>query len=217
MRRLLILALVLLASCGGERVEETPTPAPAAPSTSSASSASSTSSPSSTSSQLSSIQEEPDGTVLIAFTEAGAARSLVGDKRETGKRKYRLSQGPVAYEIKPDTDSEGFKLRTADGKLRWKVKVSPEKIKISDNEENKNPFELKVRDGGRFKVVAPGDRELGNVRFETSRVDVENAGGTVVFTKEGAKPGGAYGVLLLDGIPVQERYILIAELLSRGK
>lgn len=212
MRRLMILAL-LLASCGGERVEETPAPAAAPP----PSSTSSSSQPSQPSSSLTTIQEEPDGTLLIAFTENGTPRSLVGDKRETGKRKYRLSQGPVAYEIKPADEGEGFKLRTADGKLRWKVKVSPDKIKISDNEENENPFELKMRDGNRVKVVAPGDRELGNVRFEGTKIDVENAGGTVVFTKDGAKPGGAYGVLLLDAIPAHERYILVAELLSRGK
>ena len=209
--------LLVLASCGGdERVDEASVPAPA-PALSSASPASPASASSSSPSALSSIQEESDGTVLIAFTENGTARSLVGDKRDTGKRKYRLSQGEVAYEIKPADEGDGFKLRTADGKLRWKVKVSPDKVKISDNEENRNPFELKVKDANRVKVVAPGDRELGNVRHASNRVEVENAGGTVVFTKDGARPGGAYGVLLLDAIPAHERYILVAELLSRGK
>lgn len=211
MRRLMV--LLLLVSCGGERVEQTQTPAPAAPPP--AAPAAAASAPSA--SQLTSVQEESDGTVLIAFTEDGAARSLVGDKRSTGKRKYRLGQGEIVYEIKPAEEGEGFKLRTPDGKLRWKVKVAPDKIKISDNEENQNPFELKVKDANRVKVVAPGDRELGNVRFASNRIEVETAGGRTIFTKDAAKPGGAYGVLLCDAIPAHERYILVAELLSRGK
>src|SRR5215212_4754859 len=98
-------------------------------------------------------------TVDIAY----GAQKLHGEQRDTGKRKYTVDGSVVKYEVKPN-DEGGFKLRTADGKLLWKVKVTPEKIKISDNEENNNPFELKVRDGDRVKVVAPGEKELGNVR-----------------------------------------------------
>ena len=41
--------------------------------------------------------------------------------------------------------------------------------------------------------------------------------GIVVFATNAAKPSGAYGVLLLDAIPASERYILAAEILSRGR
>jgi hypothetical protein len=99
------------------------------------------------------------------------------------------------------------------------VKVAPEKIKISDNEQNTNPFELKVREGGRVKVVAPGDREVGNVRPDSAgtKTEIETAGGKAVFAVDGSRPNGAYGVLLLDSIPEVQRYILMAELLSRGR
>lgn len=146
----------------------------------------------------------------------GEVRELFGDPRTTGKRKYTLGDGPVLYEVKPGDDS-GFKLRNPDGSLRWKVKISADKIKISDNEENQNPYELKVKDPSRVKVFAPGDRELGNVRYSPNKVEVENTGGKVIFTAEAKKPTGAYGVLLLDGIPERERYILAAEILSRGR
>jgi len=155
---------------------------------------------------------ESASNVDIAFVAAdGAKRTLHGDMRESGKRKYRIGDGGVMFEVKPG-DDQGFKLRLADGKLKWKIKVAPEKIKVSDNEENKNPFELKVRDGGRFKVVAPGDRELGNVRDGA----VEDASGKKIFTFEG-KTSAAYGVLLLDSVPEIERYILVAEIVSRGR
>ncbi len=144
---------------------------------------------------------------------------LRGEPRDSGKRKYQIDRGAVLFEIKPDDDSDGFKLRTADGSLQWKVKITPEKIKISDNEQNENPFELKVREGDRVKVVGPGDRELGNVRFDraASKTEIESAGGRIMFVVEGAQPSGAYGVLLLDSIPEVQRYILVAEILSRGR
>lgn len=147
---------------------------------------------------------------------AAGAQKLRGETRDSGKRKYSVDGGPVSYEIKPNEEG-GFKLRTADGRLLWKVKVSAEKIKISNNEENKDPFELKVREGNRVKVVAPGEKELGNVRFDGAKIEVENAAGQTQFEVASTTPSGAYGVLLLDAIPQQERAILVAEILARGR
>ncbi len=152
------------------------------------------------------VREEANGTITIASHEGGEPHTLQGTMRDSGKRKYG---DPTMFEIKPGDD--GFKLRHADGKLLWKVKFKDGKIKISDNEENANPFELKTR-GDRLKVVAPGDRDLGDVRGDI----VEDAAGKKRFIVEG-KPSQAYGVLLLDTIPPPQRYILLAELLSRGK
>lgn len=207
--------VLLLASCRGDESNDSSIATPPPSGSPSASATTPSATATSTSSQFVGVTEE-NGSVTIAFTENGASRELNGEKRDTGKRKYTLGDGPVIYEVKPN-DEGGFKLRTPDGKLRWKVKITPEKIKISDNEENDRPFELKVRDGNRVKVVAPGDRELGNVRFASGKVEVENAGGKTIFGASFSKPTGAYGVLLLDGIPEYERYILIAEILSRGR
>lgn len=159
---------------------------------------------------------ESGGNVDIVLTSAGKKRVLRGEPRDSGKRKYTVD-GAGLYEVKPGEG--GFKLRNADGTLRWKVKIAPEKIKISDNEENNDPFELKVRDGDRVKVVAPGDRELGNVRFDraAARTEIENAASKTLFRVDGPKPSGAYGVLLLEAIPENERAILLAEILSRGR
>ena len=214
MRRVIPAAILvlLLASCGGERAEVPAAPAPSAPATVTTAAAPA---PPSSPSQLGSISEE-EGAVTIAFMEQGEVRELYGDPRETGKRKYTLGDGPVLYEIKPGDDG-GFKLRNPDGSLRWKVKIAPDKIRISNNEQNDNPFELKVKDPNRVKVFAPGDRELGNVRYAPNQIEVENTGGRVIFTTDAPKPSGAYGVLLLEGIPERERYILVAELLSRGR
>ena len=226
MRTLTSIALLalLLASCHHEATEyekDTAAPAPA-PTTPAAASATQASAPMAESAgvtirradgkELMTITEHASGEMNIAFIAAdGTKRTLRGSMRESGKRKYSVEGGGVLYEVKPGDDL-GFKLRMSDGKLRWKVKVAADKIKISDNEENKNPFELKTREGDRIKVVAPGDRELGNVRGG----DVEDATGAKKFTATG-KASAGYGVLLLDGIPELERYILVAEIEARGR
>jgi hypothetical protein len=213
----------LLAACTGEHVE--PEQAPAQETARPATSTAQSQAPQKTtivrgadgSEHLTFTQA--DGVIEVSFNEGGTKRMLRGEPRDTGKRKYQVDRGAVLFEIKPDDDSDGFKLRTADGSLRWKVKITPEKIKISDNEQNANPFELKVREGDRVKVVGPGDRELGNVRFDraASKTEIETAGGKTMFVVEGSQPSGAYGVLLLDSIPEVQRYILVAEILSRGR
>lgn len=153
--------------------------------------------------------------MTITFVENGAQHRLAGELRDSGKRKYSLDGGPVIYEVKPGDDG-GFKLRNADGSLRWKVKITPEKIKISDNEENEHPFELKVKDANRVKVVGPGEQELGNVRYANGRIAVENAAGHEIFTTESPAFSGAFGVLLLP-IPAAEGQILIAEIRARNR
>jgi hypothetical protein len=126
------------------------------------------------------------------------------------KRKYS-SGGSVLFETKGDAD--GFKLRTPTGSLLFKVKFAEDKIKVSDNEENANPFELKAREGDRIKVMAPQEQELGNVRANT----VEGPGGKKLFDITGRAGSAAYGVLLLEKLPPAQRYIVFAELYTRGK
>jgi hypothetical protein len=218
--------ILLLAGCGGHDEQEASQLPKAAPSAStpaaSTAPAAAIAAPivvrNADNSELMSVSMT-GGVVEIALTEAGQKHTLRGEPRDTGKRKYSVDGGAVQYEVKPG-DDQGFKLRTAEGgKLLWKVKVTSEKIKISNNEENENPFELKVRDGDRVKVVAPGDRELGTVRFDRAKstTEIENAGGVTQFRVDGSTPSGSYGVLLLTDIPMNERAILLAEILSRGR
>ena len=160
-----------------------------------------------------------DGTEVAVVRKSGerveiryGTNVLTGELRDSGKRKYRSGSGPVLFEIKPGDDA-GFKLRTEKGELRWKVKITDDKIKISDNEENRNPFELKLKEGDRVKVMAPGERQLGSVRGMT----VEAAKKTDMFRVDGGASSAAYCVLLLDPIPETQRYILLAEILARGR
>lgn len=168
------------------------------------------------------IKTPDDATVVeIKFKGADDAKIEFGGKvlraknKDSGKRKYEQEGGPVVAEVKSGDD--GFKVRTPDGKLLWKVKFSEDKIKISDNEENANPFELKMKDGDRVKITK-NDSEIGEVKFYKDRQKVKvKAGETEKYESNTDLYSGAYGVLLMDAIPEQERNIIIAELLMRGK
>jgi hypothetical protein len=218
----LFLAALLFTACRDEKpaLQEQPSaPRTAAPANSSTAPA-----PAGTA-----VVRRPDGsevmtvaiqgdTVDLTLSGSTAKRVIRGEPRDSGKRKYSGDGGETQYEVKPG-DGSDFKLRAPDGSLRWKVKIDAAKVRISDNEQNDKPFELKVREGDRVKVFGPGDRELGNVRFDraASKITVEDAAGKTLYTIDAPSPSGAYGVLLLDAIPDVQRQILVAEILSRGR
>ena len=121
---------------------------------------------------------------------------LTGHHTKADKSKYYNNKGDFVAEVKYKDD--GFKLRDEESKLLWKIKISPDKVKLSDNEENDSPYEIKKNDAGKYKVFAPG-KQLGEAKFKDGKVTVK---------------GSAYGVLLVHDIPEELRYVIIAELLK---
>jgi hypothetical protein len=113
--------------------------ASSAPLTSATASSSSTSS--SASGSLPVDVKNSGGTIDIDYVENSQHHRLHGVIKSNGKRKYALDNGAEVLEVKP---GEGeFKVRRPDGSLLWKVKMDPNKIKVSDNEQNLNPIELR--------------------------------------------------------------------------
>lgn len=144
---------------------------------------------------------------------AGAER-YVGTTRGD-KRDYRRSSDNAAF-VEVKASEKGFKLRTPDGKLIWKVKFDADKIKVSDNEENANAYELKLRDD-KTKVVDGADKPLGEVKFnaESHKAKVKDAAGAERYSADAPQPSAAYGVLLLTAIPEPQRAILLGEIIAR--
>jgi hypothetical protein len=141
---------------------------------------------------------------------------LVGDPKGD-KRKYRrASGGPQILEVK--AGDGGFKLRTTDGKLLWKVKIAEDKIKVSDNEENANPWSLKTKYEDKVKVVDASEKEIAEVRFYPDKTKVKSTAGTELWECSSARRrSAAFGVLALDRIPEEHRAVLMAEILARRR
>ncbi len=155
--------------------------------------------------------------VKIEFAEEGGERVLRGRLKESGKRKYEDEGGGPVAEVKPG--ESGFKVRTPEGELLWKVKISAEKIKISDNEENRNPFVLRLSGEDRVKVLRDETTDLGRVKFyrDRGKVKVKDLADQTLFESNTERYSAMYGLLLLPEIPPAERYIVMAELLLRQR
>jgi hypothetical protein len=159
------------------------------------------------------IRRAAGGEIEVDYIADGVKHHLRGTPKESGKRKYTIDNGPTMFEVKPG--DEGFKLRMADGKLRWKVKLKGEKITIADNEESSNPFVLRPESDG-TRILGPTGSEIGRVEPRAGTT-VVTAGGKDVFVATGASHSTAPGVLLMDAIPRVQQYMLIAELLARSR
>ena len=149
----------------------------------------------------------PAGKRVVEVAQSGSDLTVTYDggvlhgRFKGDKRKYE------SLEVKLGDD--GFKVRTLDAKLLWKVKISADKIKVSNNEENKDPFELKIKDA-KVKVYAPGERLLGEVRVRGDHVEIGDR-----FRAAGTRANAFYGVALLDAVPAPQRAVILAELAVR--
>lgn len=164
------------------------------------------------------------GSKSFTVVEKGNAIEIVlpGGVRLLGepageKRKYRRGAGgPPVCEVKPGEN--GFKLRTTDGKLLWKVRLADDKIKVSDNEENANPYSIKTKYPDKAKVVDAAEKELAEVRFGPDKTKVKGADGSELWVTESPRRRTAsFGVLVLEKIPEEHRAILMAEILARRR
>jgi hypothetical protein len=158
----------------------------------------------------------PGGSPQIEFSVNGQNQILRGKSKDSIKRKYENEAGQILAEVK--TDSDSFKVRTPDGRLLWKVKFNDDKIKISNNEEMTSPFALKAGEQDRVKVLRE-ETEIGKVKFyrDRGKVKVDKPDETTLFESNTNTFSGFYGVILMNEIPAMERYIIMAELLARGK
>jgi len=154
-----------------------------------------------------------DGSHVEVAHSSGAR--WVGEQRGDKRHWRRAADGAAVAEVKGKGDD--FKLRTPDSALLWKVKLYADKIKISNNEENLNPYTLKTGYPDKAKLEAADASAIGEVRFQEQRSKVKDAGGSERFRIDGGRRSAAYALLLLEDIPQDQRGILLAELIARGR
>ena len=126
------------------------------------------------------------------------------------KRKYYDRNDEYRYAVKYK-NGESFKLRDQQEQLLWKVKLYDDKIKISRTEEMTDAYKINLS-GSKIKLKKD-DTEIESIRFipdeQTIRIKdqyaVRNFGNSL-----------ATGILLIEGMPAIERYIICAELLLKG-
>lgn len=154
-----------------------------------------------------------DGSHAEVTTPDGAR--YVGEQKGD-KRKWRRADGTAFAEVKAKGDDD-FKLRTPDAVLLWKVKLTDDKIKVSDNEENQNPYVLKLGYEDKAKILAQDESEIGAVKFYGDKTKVKSASEVELFSIDTQRRTAAWGVLAMDGIPEAHRAIIAVEIVARHK
>lgn len=150
----------------------------------------------------------------------GNAFVMKARSNKPGSRKYKEVAGSEEKLLIAEVKTKGstFKLVDENDKLLWKVKVSGGKVKISDNEENKNPFVLK-KDEDKVKVKDKAEKEIARVKYypDNGKLKLKDAIGTELYiSKEYNKLSGAIGVMALKDIPAKLRAVIASELVRMG-
>lgn len=154
------------------------------------------------------INFEDNGSLTVKVDN----RTIEGRVKNKEKRIYS-TDGYDFIEVKAYEDGK-FKLKTTNGQLLWKVKLYEDKVKISDNEEGENPYEIKRKESGKIKVYHQG-KEVCEAK-QDGDVIVVKAGDSVVLRIPSKQNSMGYAILGAQQIPFDERYVLMAELLARG-
>ncbi len=150
----------------------------------------------------------------------GQAFVMKARMNKPGVRKYKELVGAdektLIAEVK--IKDKGFKLVDENDKLLWKVKISGDKVKISDNEENKNPYVLKKSED-KVKVKDKNEKEIARVKFysDNGKLKLKDMSGKELYvSKDYTKLSGAIGVLAITEIPAKLRAVIAAELAKQN-
>ncbi|MEM6831102.1 MAG: hypothetical protein AAF551_11360 [Bacteroidota bacterium] len=138
-------------------------------------------------------------------------KSYWGTLKTTEKRKYYDANDELAYIIK--YGEAGFKLKDENDQLRWKVKLTDEYIKIANNEEMENTYRVSRSSKGKIKVKQH-DKELAVIPFVPNNHSIE-IGKRYYLINFGHSL--AIGVMMLEDMPLLERFLLSAEILRLVK
>jgi len=117
----------------------------------------------------------------------------------------------MQYAVKFSDD--GFKLRDHNEELLWKVKLYEDKVKIADNEEMTNAYEIKLKEEGRIKLEK-NESLLTELR---QNADAEWFQVNEHYRTQGTGLSLAPAILLIEELKEVEKFILMAELKAKGK
>lgn len=166
----------------------------------------------------------PDGRLILKFKhrddkikiENAAGETLLQTKsRPDGKRRYKDLRDQVFVEVK-DQDS-GFRLEGHDDSLLWKIKRAPDRLKISQNEQNLLPEVLERTAPGLWSLPR-NDMVYAKVRHDPKSgwIRVQDDQEEVRYQIKDAPFSPLYGVLLIPNMEPRMAYVIMAELWLRG-
>lgn len=153
---------------------------------------------------------KPDGSVVGGIDLSPMLVSANGKKysvKTKPEKKKFYANGTMQYEIK--LKDGGFKLRDKNSNLLWKIKIYPDKYKVSDNEENQNGYVVRNYDN-KIKIKR-NEAEVYRIQLDSMLTANDNA----IYKFSAPQNHYAYAVLAIDEIPEDQRLFILAELLKQ--
>ncbi len=153
-----------------------------------------------------------EGTSAIVKARSGAEnRWKYKETAEGAEEKVQVA------EVKLQDDS--FKLVDENEKLLWKVRIKDGKIKVSDNEDGNNSWEIKSKSADKSEIRNAAGEEIGNVKFypDNGKLKVKDAANKEILVSKDLKASAAPGVIMFSHIPLKHRAVIISELLRMGQ
>lgn len=153
---------------------------------------------------------------------AGTKAEIKARSGAENRWKYKESvdgteEKTLVAEVKLQPDS--FKLVDENEKLLWKVRIKEGKVKVSDNEDGNNSWEIKTKSADKSEIRNQNGDEIGNVKFyaNNGKLKVKDAANTEILVSKDLKSSAAPGVILFTDIPLKHRVVIISELLRMGE
>ena len=128
--------------------------------------------------------------------------------------KYEFTTPSAVYLMK--TKEEGkFKIYKPDGALLFKVKIDGEKRKISQTEDDKDAWSMKLKDDNQRYKVEKSETELGQVKFysDNSKIKVKDPSDVERCSMQSDRLRSAPAVCLFTDLTEEQQLILFTLLM----
>lgn len=133
---------------------------------------------------------------------------LIGQHRPPNSSPYINEKGDVIVSV--NYIPEGLQLLDADEQLLWQLERRGLNLWIDSSPEMEDPFIIKTLNRQRFQVIR-AEKNFGKCYRKKGKVYVKGEKTNLEIDQE--QSHFAYATLLIEEIPLELRYVLLAELL----
>jgi len=158
-----------------------------------------------------------DRTVRVVLANEAATiddgdRSLHG-KLRMASRRYVLAQQTKGYVAKVKRRGLQVVVKDDEAKVTWTAHIYPDRIELTHDDKAWTVAALAVDRA----ELRQGTTKVASVELGRDATQVYDAAGQLRFTARGPRPSAGWAVLLIDDIDLLQAYVLVTELLARGR
>lgn len=124
---------------------------------------------------------------------------------------YRTVKGDILFSVRHHADD--LKIYDSKNKFLWKVKRYQDKLKISNNLQNLNAWQIKFKDKNKASIYSPDATKVYFIRTDGNKMKLKNSQGKALFELNSKILRPAFAAIIIAEMDQLIRLIIIAELL----